>query len=415
MTPARGAPAASALTAFVVLLLVSALNLRTPITTVTAALDEVVTAYGLGGVSTAVLVALPVAVFALGAPVGPWLAARVGADRAIVLLSALLATAMVVRVFATWLLFLGTALAALAITGISILATAVFRRGSQHQAASLTSVFTGILTAAAAVGAFFALPVLARTGGSVPTALALWAVPAIVMAAALALTAPRAAGRPVVLRDPLPARTYLRLPAVWALISYFGLQSLVFYGVTAWLPSLLRERGLDPQAAAVGYVVVSLLGLLGTLTAPRLAVDTRRRTVVVVVVAVAATAGWLGLAYAPLSTHLLWAVLLGVAQGAGFALSLAFVVLRAETPAQAATLSALTQGVGYAIAAVGPLLMGVLLDRTGSWTLPIALLTAVAVAEGVIGVSAGRPHPVTSPGRNPAVSPAPPRPRPPAP
>lgn len=407
MTPGRSAPAKSALTAFVVVLLVSALNLRTPITTVTAALDEVVAAYGLSGVGTAVLVALPVAVFAVGAPVGPWLAARVGADRAIVLLAALLATAMVVRVLSTWLLFLGTALAAVAITGISILATAVFRRGSQHQAASLTATFTGVLTAAAAVGAFFALPLLDRTGGSVPTALALWAVPAIVTAAALAFTAPRAAGRPVVLRDTRPARTYLRFPAVWALITYFGLQSLVFYGVTAWLPSLLRERGLDPQAAAVGYVVVSLLGLLGTLTAPRFAVDPRRRPAVVVVVAAMATAGWLGLAYAPLSTHLGWAVLLGIAQGSGFALSLAFVVLRAETPAQAATLSALTQGIGYGIAAAGPLLMGVLLDLTGSWTLPIALLTAAAVAETVTGVAAGRPHPVTA-GRRATVSPGPP-------
>lgn len=173
MRPGRGAPTAPALTVFVVVLLVSALNLRTPITTVTAALDEVVAAYGLGGVGTAILVSLPVAVFALGAPAAPWLAARIGVDRAIVLLAALLATAMVVRVANTWLLFLGTAAAALAITGISILATAVFRRGSQHQAASLTATFTGVLTAAAAVGAFFALPVLARAGGSVPTALAL--------------------------------------------------------------------------------------------------------------------------------------------------------------------------------------------------------------------------------------------------
>ncbi len=398
---------------FVVVLLVSALNLRTPITTVTAALDEVVTAYGLGGVGTAVLVSLPVAVFAVGAPVGPWLAARVGLERAIVLLSALLATAMLLRVLGTWLLFLGTAVAALAITGISILATATFRRGSQHQAASLTSVFTGMLTAAAAVGAFFALPVLARAGGSVPLALALWAVPAILTAGALALTAPRTTGRPVVLRDSRPARTYLRLPAVWALVTYFGLQSLVFYGVTAWLPSLLRERGLDPQAAAVGYVVVSLLGLLGALTAPRLAVDPRHRPAIVILVAVAATLGWLGLAYAPLSTHLLWAVLLGVAQGSGFALSLAFVVLRAETPAQAATLSALTQGIGYGIAAVGPLLMGLLLDTTGSWTWPVVLLAIVAVVEGAVGVSAGRAHAVTAAGRRAGVSPdrTPPTPR----
>lgn len=383
-----------ALTAFVVVLVVTAVNLRPALTTITAALDEVVAEYGLSGLETSLLVTLPVVVFAIGVPVGPWLAVRLGADRAIVLLSAVVATSLVVRPYSALLLFLGTAVAAAAITGITVLASAVFRRGSQGAAANLTSAFTGLITVGAAIGALFILPILDAVGGNLPTALVLWSVPAILGTLALAATAPR--GEHVVPepRDPIRLRSYLRLRAAWGLILFFGLQSVVFYGVTAWLPTMLRARGLDAQDAAVAYVLVSVLGLLGTLTAPRIGLAPQRRGPLVVAIAALAVAGWLGLAYAPTGTRVLWALLLGISQGAGFALSLAFVVFRADSPAQAASLSAVVQGVGYAIAATGPLLMGVLLDLTSSWTLPIMFLLAAAILEGVAGLSAGADRPV---------------------
>ena len=56
----RRAPAPSgALTAFVLVLLASAINLRTPLTSVSAALDEVTDAYRLSPVLASVLVSLP--------------------------------------------------------------------------------------------------------------------------------------------------------------------------------------------------------------------------------------------------------------------------------------------------------------------------------------------------------------------
>ncbi|HET8970842.1 MAG TPA: MFS transporter, partial [Candidatus Nanopelagicales bacterium] len=351
----RRAPApAGALTAFVLVLLASAVNLRTPLTSVSAALDEVTDAYRLSPVLASVLVSLPVVCFALGAPVGPWLARRMGVDRAIVALQVLLAAALLVRPLTAWLLLAGTVVIAVAITGISILASAVFRRGNTHSAAVQTSLLTGILSAGAAIGALFSLPLIDLTGGSVPLALAAWAVPAIATAAALAVIVRR---QPV--RAPVPAHAgagteagprLLRSSTAWQLATYFGVQSMVFYGVTGWLPTLLRDRGVEAQSAAVTYVVVSIVGLAGSLLSPRLAVRPERRPPVVLVVAALGTVGVLGLAFGPLPLRLLFAVLLGLSQGGAFALSLAFVVFRAATPAVATSLSAFTQGVGYGIA-----------------------------------------------------------------
>ena len=69
----------------------------------------------------------------------------------------------------------------------------------------------------------------------------------------------------------------------------------------------------------------------------------------------------------------LWMVLLGLGPGT-FPLLLTLINLRTRTSAGAVSLSGFTQGVGYAIAAVGPLLVGVLYGATGRWELPFGLL-----------------------------------------
>ena len=91
-------------------------------------------------------------------------------------------------------------------------------------------------------------------------------------------------------------------------------------------------------------------------------------------------AGLMGCLYAPLSTLWWWAVLLGLGQGGNFSVALSLIVLRSADARVAASLSAMTQGIGYTMAAAGPYLMGVLHDLTGSWA---AMGCAVSVARRI--------------------------------
>jgi CP family cyanate transporter-like MFS transporter len=77
--------------------------------------------------------------------------------------------------------------------------------------------------------------------------------------------------------------------------------------------------------------------------------------------------GWTGLAVAPLTATWAWVVLLGFGLGT-FAMVLTLMGLRARTPESTAALSTVTQGGGYLLAAVGPLLVGVLRGSTGGYT-----------------------------------------------
>ncbi|MCO6484045.1 MAG: hypothetical protein J5I62_14760 [Flavobacteriales bacterium] len=73
----------------------------------------------------------------------------------------------------------------------------------------------------------------------------------------------------------------------------------------------------------------------------------------------------------------LWVALLGVNLGGAFSLALYMIGVRAADTATANGLSGLVQGIGYIVAAAGPLVAGGLFDLTGNWTDVLALLAAV--------------------------------------
>ncbi len=82
-------------------------------------------------------------------------------------------------------------------------------------------------------------------------------------------------------------------------------------------------------------------------------------------------------------------VVLGVAQGAGISLGLTLFVLRTRSAPVSAELSGMAQTVGYLVAALGPLSVGVLHGLEGGWTAGLVELLAVACVLLVAGWAAG--------------------------
>ena len=85
---------------------------------------------------------------------------------------------------------------------------------------------------------------------------------------------------------PVRARA-LRLPwasrTAWLLVVVFGIQSLMFYGIVAWLPNVLVERGWTAGETGVLLGVFNGVGLVATLGVPLVAdrLGTRRGQLVV--------------------------------------------------------------------------------------------------------------------------------------
>jgi CP family cyanate transporter-like MFS transporter len=83
----------------------------------------------------------------------------------------------------------------------------------------------------------------------------------------------------------------------------------------------------------------------------------------------------------PTSLPWLYAIVLGVGSGGGFALGLVLLVDQAGSTAESASLSALAFLVSYSVAAVGPVVLGALRDATGSFEAPFAILAIVSAAQ----------------------------------
>lgn len=380
-----------------VLLLVAvalvAANLRMAVTSVGSVLDLVIAGTGLTPAAGGVLTALPVLSFALLGGLSPWLARRLGVERAIAAATALLAVALVLRVLGgpLWLMA-GTFLACTGIAAANVLVPVVVKQRFPMRVGFVTGVYTAALAGGSALAAGLTAP-LADAAGSWRVGLGFWAVPAatalVLWWAATRSTSARGRRARGPARVPHPTGRLWRSPRTWALTAFFGTQSLLAYSVMGWLPAMFRDAGLSAAASGTLLAVSILLGVPVSFLVPSLAARRRQQSGWAVALTAASAAGLLGMLLAPAEGAWLWVVLLGIGNGA-FPLALAFFSLRSGSTDDTAWLSAVGQSIGYTLAIVGPLGVGVLRAGTDGWTAPVLLLLTAMVVQAVAGAVAGR-------------------------
>ena len=386
------------------LVVLAGLNLRDPITSVSAVLTPVADAYRLTPFAVSVLSSLPVLMLAAGAPLAPVLERRLGVRRAVVALGASLVLALLIRPLDVPTLFAGTVLAGIAIAGLSVLIPQLVRDDLGAHAGLWSGLFSTSFGLSAALGAALVVPLLTATG-SLAFSLAVWAAPAALLTAVAVAAAVRdryrSAGAPGG-RGPVGRSRAGRLrigARVLQLTAFFGCQALVFFSVTAWLPTLFHDRGLDQASAAGLLAMLSVAGLPASLLVSLLAARVRRPNLLVASVSALSAVGLAGVTWGPLELAPFAAAVLGFAQGAAFGLAVALIVLRAPRAVGLASFSAFVQGCGYALAALGPLLLGTLRAAALPWSVAIGVLLAVVVVQGVTGWLAAGPrteHDVTA-------------------
>jgi CP family cyanate transporter-like MFS transporter len=111
------------------------------------------------------------------------------------------------------------------------------------------------------------------------------------------------------------------------------------------------------------------------------------------VVLLTVTAFWatlpIGLIVAP-SLWPLWCCLAGLAQGGGITIVFIAIVRRSRDLTENRRLSAMVQGGGYVVAALGPLVIGSVHEATGGWTAPLLVILGAVVVMAAAGApSAG--------------------------
>ncbi len=239
-----------------------------------------------------------------------------------------------------------------------------------------TGAYAGGIVAGSAIAAAIAVP-LAMGGEAWQRSLAVISLLSFGSLVAW-LTFVRADGRD----RPVRARA-LRLPwgsrTAWLLVFVFGIQSLMFYGIVAWLPNVLVERGWSAGETGLLLGVFNGVGLIATLGVPLVADRLGTRRGQLVISAAFAAVGMAGLSVAPDLT-VAWVILVGLALGAIFPLVLTLPLDVADEPSQVGAVAALMLLGGYVLSSMGPFVLGAARDATGTFVASLWLLFAMALA-----------------------------------
>jgi CP family cyanate transporter-like MFS transporter len=369
-----------------------ALNQRPAVVAVAPVLGDLRADTGLSSALAGLLTTLPVLCFGAFAPIAPRLARRIGLETAVAFSLLLLAAGIALRLLSpVALLFAGSLLAGAAIAFANVLLPAYVKREFRRPGAVM-GLYSASLNIGAAAGAAATVPLATALGVDWRTALGLWLVLAV---AALALWLPVAGtGRAHRTSEPMPegqgSWSLLRQPLARQVTAYLGLQSVQFYSISAWLPTLLADAGVPVAQGGLLLGLANVVGAAAALLAPAQAGRMRTQRPLIAAVAAAYLLGLSGLLIAPADGTLVWVAAFGLAQGGGFALALTLIVLRSPTPLVAARLGGVAQCLGYLLAALGPLVLGALHDLTDGWAWPLAVLLVALVPMTWSGWGAAR-------------------------
>ncbi|MEO8281897.1 MAG: MFS transporter [Pseudarthrobacter sp.] len=376
--------------AFIGLLLI-AVNLRVSFVSVGPVLANISSDLQLSGAAAGFLTGLPLISFAVFSPVAPAFASRLGLDRALWLSLLFLASGIVLRSLPVpGFIWAGTALIGLAIAFLNVLVPSLVKRDFPMRVSQVTGSYTATQAAFAAIGAAVVVPVAQTSPAGWRLALGIWVGLALIaMAVLLPWLRRHASGAAHTARPDVSYRSPWASALGWQVTIFMGLQSIAFYVLMAWLPTIEQSRGVPATTAGIHLSVFLLISVFASLAAGGILHRGSDQRLVSFTSGALTFVTFLGLAFAP-DLVLLWVLLGAIGCGSLIVIALSLFSLRTVNYPQAASLSGMAQSVGYALAAAGPVMFGGLRDVSGDWTLPLLVTAGLMAILAVTGLLAGR-------------------------
>jgi CP family cyanate transporter-like MFS transporter len=384
-----------------------AFSLRSAVASLSPLFDHISAEFDLPAAVIGLIGTAPPVCYAVFGLLTPALERRFGLERLAVAAMVVVALGLVARSLApdAGLLLAGTALVFAAVGTGNILLPPLVKRYFPDRIGLMTTVYSTTMAVSTALPALVAVPVADASDWHF--SLGLWAVFALVATIpwiGLAVRHHRetvAIGVPDVADDedveepsPRAFGRMWRVPLAWALLVSFAASATMAYTSFAWLPKMLVDvAGVTPAVAGGLLSLFGFMGLPASLAVPLLVTRWNATRLLIGVAIACGLVGLAGLLFAPTFAPWLWVALFGLAPLL-FPLVLVLLGLRTRTHEGAVALSGFVQSIGYGIAALFPLGIGLLHDATDSWTGPIVVLALVVVAVIPAGAVAARPHTV---------------------
>ena len=372
-----------------------ATNMRAPIVALGSIAPVVKNALDISEFQIGWLGAVPMLSFAVGALISPAIGKRFGLENTLIAMIGLLTVGMIIRTaIPTWSGFLiGTLLLTLAIGFANTLAAPVIKQRTPQHIPLITGLFSLTMTTAAGIVAGVVLPLSAQVGWQ--WALGGWTILGVFAFVIWLFLRVRlgSSNHQAVIPAALGSSdiSMWRTTFAWQIAIFMGLQSLLFYTVASFLPSIWVSKGLSAVSAGQMGSVFQFMAPVSILSLTWLVNRGRPIQALAVFAAVLNVVGILGVSYLSTDLAWLWSGMMGMGCSAIFTLSMMLFSMRTYTTNQASELSGMAQAVGYVIAFFGPLGTGWLHEMTSSWSMPLFIMLILMIVNVMIAWLVSRP------------------------
>jgi len=368
-----------------------AANLRLPITIIPPLLNTIEKELGIPKSMAGLITSIPLITFAVLSPVIVKISKKLGNELTIFVFFILLILGSYLRVIpAVWALMLGTFLAGIGIDSGNVLVPAIIKDHLPNQIPLGTSLYTLSMLLIGAIGT--ALSGILITKISLQATLAILAIIAIV---ALIFWIPNLRYNQKDSSQKAAIKNYQSVwtqSLGWLITAFFGLQSLVYYSLITWLPSVLETHGISTIAASNLLTLLQLSGLPCSFIVPFLSVRKNGFKKLLIMLLVGYAIAPLGYLISTNNLVFLTIITIVTGFGSGLAFNMAIVFFTEKTtnPYQTAEVSGMAQSAGYLLAAIGPVTFGFIENLVSSWSFIIIILVLMSVLLTTSGVFIAR-------------------------
>ncbi|HGS1255896.1 TPA: CynX/NimT family MFS transporter [Streptococcus pneumoniae] len=355
-------------------------SLRTPFTALPIILGNISQGLEVEVSSLGVLTSLPLLMFTLFSPFSTRLAQKIGLEHLFTYSLFFLTIGSLIRLINLPLLYLGTLMVGASVAVINVLLPSLIQANQPKKIGFLTTLYVTSMGIATALASYLAVPI---TQASSWKGLILLLTLLCLATFLVWLPNHRYNHRLAPQTKQKSQIKVMRNKQVWAIIIFSGFQSLIFYTVMTWLPTMSIHAGLSSHEAGLLTSILSLISIPFSMTIPSLttSLSTRNRQLMLTLVSLAGVVG-ISMLFFPINNFIYWLaihLLIGTATSALFPYLMVNFSLKTSAPEKTAQLSGLSQTGGYILAAFGPTLFGYSFDLFHSWVPSVAALLLIDI------------------------------------
>lgn len=370
---------------FIGILLIGA-NLRAPITSIGVALPDIKTDLAMSNSAVSVITVVPLLAFSVISLFAARTSNKMGLEKTIFLALCLIFIGVLVRSITdiSWL-YIGTVLIGIGIGFGNVLAPAMIKAKFPLHIGIMTGYYTVVMNVFGGLSSYGTAPLVKAFNYNI----AISVIGIITLVTIIIWSFQLKGTQETATALPRKSVNVWKSPLAWQITILMGGQSLIFYSLINWLPAYLSHSGMTINEAGAYLSIMQIAIIPFTFITPIFATKMKSQFFLTFITGICFIVGVTIMLVAP-NLAIISTILIGVAGGLAFGLVNTFFSLRTEHIQTSAKLSGMAQAVGYLVAAVGPLLFGILHDMTGKWTASLSILLITAIVITLFGSQAGR-------------------------